>query len=144
MRDRALVLPWHSRRFARTGRLYPQRKPTSVTQWPAAATVCNCTGVTRGQLGVAISNGAGELDALMRETSASTVCGSCRPLLQELLGGKAEHKPVFGARTIAVGSIVAAVIALAAIVPAGLAVLDRAWTPRFASTCSGSAAPGNR
>ncbi|MPZ37919.1 MAG: FAD-binding protein [Rhizobiales bacterium] len=114
VRDRALVLPWQSRRFARTGRLYPQRKPMSVTQWPAAATICNCTGITRGQLGVAISNGAVELGALMRETSASTVCGSCRPLLQELLGGKTEHRPVFGARAIAVSSVVAAVIALAA------------------------------
>lgn len=115
VRDRALVLPWHSRRFARTGRLYPPRAPTSVTQWPAAATVCNCTGVTRGQLGTAIAHGATELDALMRETSASTVCGSCRPLLQELLGGRAEHKQVFGARAIAISSIVAAVVALVAV-----------------------------
>jgi nitrite reductase (NADH) large subunit len=115
VRDRALVLPWHSRRFARTGRIHPQRKPMSVTQWPAAATVCNCTGVTRGQLGSAISNGAGDLGALTRETSASSVCGSCRPLLQELLGGRAEHRPVFGARALAVSSIVAAVIALAAV-----------------------------
>jgi NADPH-dependent 2,4-dienoyl-CoA reductase/sulfur reductase-like enzyme/bacterioferritin-associated ferredoxin len=115
VRDRALVLPWHSRRFARTGRLRPQRKPMSVTQWPAAATVCNCTGVTRGQLGSAISNGATDLGTLVRETSASSVCGSCRPLLQELLGGRAEHHPVFGARILAVSSIIAAVIALAAV-----------------------------
>lgn len=115
VRDRALVLPWHSRRFARTGRLHPQRKAMSVTHWPAAATVCNCTGVTRGQLGSAINNGAGDLGALMRDTSASSVCGSCRPLLQELLGGRAEHHPVFGARALVVSSIIAAVIALAAL-----------------------------
>jgi nitrite reductase (NADH) large subunit len=115
VRDRVLVLPWHSRRFERTGRLYPQRKPMSVTQWPAAATVCNCTGVTRGQLGSAISNGARDLGTLMRETSASSVCGSCRPLLQELLGGRAEHRPVFGARAIAASSIVAAIVALIAV-----------------------------
>jgi nitrite reductase (NADH) large subunit len=115
VRDRTLVLPWHGRRFARTGRLYPQRKPMSVAQWPAAATVCNCTGVTRGQLGSAISNGARDLGALMRETSASSVCGSCRPLLQELIGERAEHRPVFGARAISVSSIVAAIVALIAV-----------------------------
>ena len=44
--------------------------------------------MTRGQLGDAIACGAGTVEALMRETSASTVCGTCRPLLQELVGGK--------------------------------------------------------
>ncbi len=115
VRDRVIAWPWQAWRFARTGRLYPQAKAQSVRQWPAAATVCNCTGMTRGQLGDAITAGAGSIDALMRNTGASTVCGSCRPLLQELLGGNAVHAPVFGSRTIAVGSLVAAALALVAI-----------------------------
>jgi nitrite reductase (NADH) large subunit len=130
-------MPWKAWRFARTGRLYPETKVQAVTVWPAAATVCNCTGVTRGQLGDAISGGALTIDNLMRETSASTVCGSCRPLLQELLGGNASHAPVFGARTIVLGSILAGLAALlAAFLPAwpfwesveaGIG-LDRLWT----------------
>jgi nitrite reductase (NADH) large subunit len=115
VRDRVIVWPWQTLRFTRTGRLYPQTKLQSVHQWPAAATVCNCTGLTRGQLGDAIAAGAGSIDALMRNTGASTVCGSCRPLLQELLGGNAVHAPVFGSRTIAVGSLAAAALALVAI-----------------------------
>jgi nitrite reductase (NADH) large subunit len=136
VRDRALVMPWKAWRFARTGRLYPETKVQAVTVWPAAATVCNCTGVTRGQLGDAISGGALTIDNLMRETSASTVCGSCRPLLQELLGGSASRAPVFGARTIVLGSILAAMAALLAVflpawpfsssVEAGIG-LDRLW-----------------
>jgi nitrite reductase (NADH) large subunit len=51
----------------------------------------------------------------MRETSASTVCGSCRPLIHELLGRRTVHEPVFGARTLAAGSIAAALIVLAAV-----------------------------
>jgi nitrite reductase (NADH) large subunit len=136
IRDRAWLLPWQAWRFRRTGRLFPEGKPVSVTLWPAAATVCNCTGVTRGQLGEAIAHGAVTVEALMRETSASTVCGTCRPLLQELVGGKVAHEPVFGARLIAVLSLIAAVVALGAwflpawpispSVEAGIG-LDRLW-----------------
>jgi nitrite reductase (NADH) large subunit len=115
VRDRPVVWPWQALRFARSGRLYRPSPPASVRLWPAAATVCNCTGVTRGQLRDAVARGAVSIEALMRQTSASTVCGTCRPLLQELVGGAAVHRPIFGARTIAVGSLIAAVIALAAV-----------------------------
>ena len=38
----------------------------------------------------------------MRETSATTVCGTCRPLLQAVArAASRQHEPVFGARTIA-------------------------------------------
>ncbi|MGE0563445.1 MAG: FAD-dependent oxidoreductase [Pseudolabrys sp.] len=115
VRDRIIVLPWQMRRFRKTGRLYPATQPTSAAQWPAAATVCNCTGVTRGQLGEAIRNGANTVELLMRETNASTVCGTCRPLIHEILGQGAKHEPVFGARTIVVTSLLAAIASLIAV-----------------------------
>jgi nitrite reductase (NADH) large subunit len=131
------IWPWQAWRFARTGRLRREGAPAPVGLWPAAATVCNCTGVTRGRLGDAIVQGAASIDALTRETSAGSVCGTCRPLLQELLGGKVEHRPVPGARAIAVASLVAAAIVFAAVVlppwpysrsvDAGIG-LDRLWT----------------
>jgi len=137
VRDHALVMPWKAWRFARTGRLYPEAKAQPVAAWPAAATVCNCTGVTRGQLGDAISGGAVTIEGLMRETSASTVCGTCRPLLLELLGGNASYAPVFGMRTIIAGSILATLVVLLAVflpawpfsqsVEAGIGI-DRLWT----------------
>jgi len=108
------------RRMRRTGRLYPVTAPKTAAQWPSAATVCNCTGVTRGQLGEAIRLGATTLEALMQETNASTVCGTCRPHIHEILGSGAKHEPVFGARTIAVASILAALAAL-------IAILAPAW-----------------
>jgi nitrite reductase (NADH) large subunit len=136
VRDRARLMPWQAWRFARSGKLFREGKPTSVTLWPAAATVCNCTGVTRGQLGEAIGHGAASIEALMRETSASTVCGTCRPLLQELIGGRTAQEPVFGARAIAAMSVLAALVAVAALllpawpfsasVEAGIG-LDRLW-----------------
>ncbi|MGP0090055.1 MAG: FAD-dependent oxidoreductase [Xanthobacteraceae bacterium] len=136
VRDHDIVWPWQSLRFARRGQLYTNRKPKSVLMWPAAATVCNCTGVTRGQLGDAIRQGAVTIDVLMRETSASSVCGTCRPLLHELLGGKVVHEPVFGARTIVVGSMLAILLALATLLlpawPSSQSVvrgigIDRLW-----------------
>jgi nitrite reductase (NADH) large subunit len=114
VRERAFILPWQSWRFARTGRLYPETAPVSVVQWPRAATVCNCTGITRGQLGDAITHGAATVERLMSDTGASTVCGTCRPLLHELIGGKVVHEPIFGGRLIAAASAIAALIALAA------------------------------
>ena len=80
--------PWQAWRFRRTGRLYPVKQAEIGSRiGRRAATVCNCTGVTRGQLGEAMRLGATAVELLMRETNASTVCGTCRPLLQEILGG---------------------------------------------------------
>jgi nitrite reductase (NADH) large subunit len=119
VRDRAYIGPWQRRRMRNTGALYPVRAPKSAAQWPAAATVCNCTGVTRGQLSDAMRRGATTVELLMRETNASTVCGTCRPLIQEIVGVPAKHEPVFGARTIAAVSILALLaILVAVLVPA--------------------------
>lgn len=115
VRDRTIAWPWQRWRFRRTGRLYQVSEPKSAAAWPSAATVCNCTGVTRGQLGEAIRLGANTVELLMRETNASTVCGTCRPLLHEILGRISAQDPVFGARAIAVTSLLAALLALAAL-----------------------------
>ena len=88
------VWPWQAWRFRRTGTLWPATEPGSVGAWPATTTVCNCTGVTRGRLSAAIAAGCASVESLARSTGASTVCGSCRPLLAELLGNAAPRSPV--------------------------------------------------
>jgi nitrite reductase (NADH) large subunit len=116
--------PWQLRRFARTGTLLGEAIPDSVMAWPAAATVCNCTGVTRGQLGQAIGGGCATVEGLARATSASTVCGSCRPLLVELLGADAPPEPVRAWRPVALLSMLALLgaILFAALRPVPMAV----------------------
>jgi nitrite reductase (NADH) large subunit len=110
---------WQRRRFRRAGDLWAEAVPASVLAWPEAATVCNCTGVTRGQLGRAIAAGAGSIEALRRRTSASTVCGACQPLLAELLDVTAVREPVGWARGLARVSVLALLAALvAALLPA--------------------------
>ena len=80
------IMPWQRMRFARSGLVWREREPASVHEWPRTATVCNCTGVTRGQVGDAIALGAATLDEVRRDTGASTVCGSCRIHVEALLG----------------------------------------------------------
>jgi nitrite reductase (NADH) large subunit len=71
--------PWQIWRFMRTGLPWVETEQDNVCAWPAAAAVCNCTGVTRGQLGAAIAAGCNSVEMLAARTGASTVCGSCRP-----------------------------------------------------------------
>ena len=51
-----------------------------------ATIVCKCTAVTRGQLKKCIANGCNTVNELSEETGASKVCGSCGPLLVDLVG----------------------------------------------------------
>jgi nitrite reductase (NADH) large subunit len=107
------VWPWHFLRFLRTGLLWPEEELGSVAAWPATATVCNCTGVTRGELGRALAAGCATAEALAARTGASTVCGSCRPLLAELAGSAAPAEPARGWRVLIGSSGIAAIATLA-------------------------------
>jgi len=112
VKARTLLLPWQERRFARTGHVRPERAPQSALDWPRAQTVCNCTGVTRGQIGDAIALGAQDLEDVKRDTGASTVCGSCKIHIGEILDAPAPREPAFGWRALALASVFAAVVAL--------------------------------
>lgn len=112
IKSRGLVYPWQIRRFQRTGLVWPKSEPKSVRDWPRAATVCNCTGVTRGQIGDCIALGAQSLDDVKRDTGASTVCGSCKLHIGELLDAPQPREPAKAWKPIAVVSALAALAAL--------------------------------
>ncbi len=86
IRRRSPIWWWQLRRFRRTGMLFPRSETLPVAEWPSARVVCNCLGVTRGELDVALRAGCDSVESIARRTGASTVCGACRPLLAELLG----------------------------------------------------------
>lgn len=77
---------WDMRRFRSTGNLFPREESKKVTEWSDDAIVCGCVRVTRGQLGLCIAAGATTAAELSKRTGAGTVCGSCKPLLSELVG----------------------------------------------------------
>jgi assimilatory nitrate reductase electron transfer subunit len=53
----------------------------SPTTMPAATTVCRCNGVTKGDLVHAWDGGATTVEALAKETLATTGCGGCTSLV---------------------------------------------------------------
>lgn len=128
--QRERPLGWLARwRFRRSGLLWPAHEQVSVAAWPANATVCNCTGVTRGELSAAVARGCASRDALAQCTRASTVCGSCLPLLDELLGATAQRAPVWGARPLLAMTAIAALAALLIALLPGLP-----YVPSWAAT----------
>ena len=125
IRRRAFVWPWQLLRFARSGRLYAEQAPRSVRQWPRAATVCNCTGVTRGQISEAIALGACTLEDVKRDTGASSVCGSCKVHVAALLEAEPPREPIAGWRLVAGLSLAALVLALINIAAPRWPLMDR-------------------
>jgi len=56
-----------------------------IAALPGAAQVCSCNGVTKDQLLDAIGQGCVDVPALKACTRAGTSCGSCVPMLKQLL-----------------------------------------------------------
>ena len=94
IQEKRKVWFWHLVRFRSTGNIWGNAEDIDVSTWPASATVCNCTGVTRGRLSNVVSNGCENVACLTKMTRAGSVCGSCKPLLAELLGEQVNVEPV--------------------------------------------------
>jgi nitrite reductase (NADH) large subunit len=104
------LLQW---RFRRQGQLWGERGQDGVAYWPAPTTVCNCASVSRGRLGEAIAGGCATVECLGERTGAGRACGSCRPLLAELVGAQATPANIPG-RAALLGSSVASLLLLVA------------------------------
>ncbi|MGH3595139.1 MAG: nitrite reductase large subunit NirB, partial [Mycobacterium sp.] len=52
---------------------------------PDSAQICSCNNVTKGDLTAAIADGCADVPALKSCTAAGTSCGSCVPMLKQLL-----------------------------------------------------------
>jgi nitrite reductase (NADH) large subunit len=127
---RRRVWPWQARRFARSGRLWPRAAAADVAAWPKTATICNCTGVTRGQIADAVRAGCASVQACTAKTGAGSVCGSCRPLLHALIGGAERLRPVSGAPGLALLGALTAAATLPLLLPWNLpdaASRESAW-----------------
>jgi nitrite reductase (NADH) large subunit len=54
--------------------------------WPEQALICTCMNVTRGALTLARDDGCHSVEQLTERTGAGSVCGSCKPILGQLVG----------------------------------------------------------
>ncbi|HEX4911087.1 MAG TPA: nitrite reductase large subunit NirB [Permianibacter sp.] len=62
----------------------------AVLDWPDERAVCDCNGVCKGSIVTAIRDkGLQTLDAVRAHTKASASCGSCTPLVEQLLAAAA-------------------------------------------------------
>ncbi len=72
--------------FEETGELFKPSGEPAVMKWSDSTQVCNCMMVSKGTLMKAVADGAGTVDELSACTLAGTVCGSCKPVLADLMG----------------------------------------------------------
>ena len=84
--DKIRLYPWQRLRFRLTGDLWPSNDTGDVSLWPETVTVCQCTNTTRGRISELISQGADSVEKVGIGCGAGTVCGSCKPLINQLLG----------------------------------------------------------
>jgi len=77
------VWPWQQALFKQKGELWLEQERES---FKASAVICKCTGVTRGVLNQAVADNCDTVEKLAERTGASLVCGSCAPLLAEIVG----------------------------------------------------------
>lgn len=82
--------PKQFKRFLADEAMWSKDAGLSLKVWPDIATVCTCVGVTCGSLRSAVNDGCANVEALAERTGASTVCGSCRPLLSSLVDEQPE------------------------------------------------------
>lgn len=81
------LMPWQKWRFRWQGNLWSSND-NSPENWPETAVICNCNNVTRGELSDAIEQGCCSVERLSQATGATSTCGSCKPLVQEMLGSE--------------------------------------------------------
>lgn len=80
------VWPWQALSFILFGRLWLRSADTAVLQWPERTIVCNCQRISKGEISAVIAEGCTDVNAVQEACGAGSVCGTCKPLVAELLG----------------------------------------------------------
>lgn len=132
--------------FVADGLLDPASAGRSVSDWPDERLVCNCMRVSKGDLCHAMATGACTPPALAAATGASTVCGSCRPLVEELCGAPVNAVRGYAALmliVVAVAAIALGLVSLAFEFPVAKSVdslefrLNRLWSDTLPKQITG-------
>ena len=90
--DRGAALPDDPARF-----LFPAAEaagPQGILEAPDGAQVCNCNGVSKGEILASVRGGKRTLKALCEATRAGTGCGSCKKDVKALFESCAGDAPV--------------------------------------------------
>ena len=71
--------------FKLTGSIFLRGQNSNVTTWSNDAIICQCNGLSKGQLVESIETSCKTVCQLKETTKAGSVCGSCIPLLEQLV-----------------------------------------------------------
>jgi nitrite reductase (NADH) large subunit len=108
-----IVIPnWRRFIFKLSGELFPLTHQ-APRHWAEDTIVCQCMQVSCGTINNAIQRGCANISHVMTHTTAGSGCGSCKPLLAQLLAQ--EPEPVIHAQTLKTIAIVALALSLAVI-----------------------------
>lgn len=111
-----ILWPWQRLRFQKTGAPWAIAGDLPVHQWPPTSTICSCLGINKQLIEQTIDYCGGvesrPLDQVIERCRASTACGSCRPLVAELVGAPAAKEASPGSKTILVASVLALLLAV--------------------------------
>lgn len=129
LQQQRTVYPWQLWLFKLNGRLWLNESAGDARSWPAASIVCQCNHIEQGSLVEAIESGCSTLQSLSDTTRAGSVCGSCKPLLNQLLGNEAPPEKDKAWATILVSSLAALVVAALVIAMPALVVPDSVQDP---------------
>ncbi|WP_461482506.1 FAD-dependent oxidoreductase, partial [Porticoccus sp.] len=97
---------WQLYQFRRNGRLWGD-KGNAVSQWPGSTIICQCNNISLRQLGDAVQTGCCSVAQLQDCTKAGTVCGSCKPLLQQIVGDNSAPEKESSASTLTTAGLLA-------------------------------------
>lgn len=84
---------WHKIRFTRTGKLFPDSR-SELHHLPDSTLICNCQQVTLGTIKNCVKSQEADFQLLQKKLGVSTVCGTCKPLVQQILEKPVETLPV--------------------------------------------------
>jgi nitric-oxide synthase len=83
LRARRAIRPWERALFRELGALHLAHVEEVVDPQEV---ICHCVNATRKRLVEAVDAGAATLTAIAERTRATSVCGGCTPIVEELLG----------------------------------------------------------
>jgi nitrite reductase (NADH) large subunit len=93
--DRGLPLP--EERLEMLFNLGTPAEEVGIAELADDAQVCNCNGVSKGQLVACVESGTGTVSGVMDRTRAGKGCGSCKNMVCQIVewanGGKVEEDP---------------------------------------------------
>ncbi|MCO7222797.1 FAD-dependent oxidoreductase [Pleionea sp. CnH1-48] len=110
------VKPSLFKKFANEGLLWDTSKTSNIRQQPEDYVVCLCENVTRGELTCAMNQGNRTLGTLCDRTGAGTVCGSCKPLLAEMLDTPVPNLVMRHSKSIYTASLLALLLIILTII----------------------------